>query len=242
MTKDSLSLVVWNPYLVQTKWIKPRNNYHKSDCYAIGYDKNKNYKIFRMFYDCRNEVRHEIYDFRYNSWRAIFPSFYHPRFSTRGVSLKGNTYFLFDKAKEGIVCFDFTSESLGEPLLLPFDDNGDVILSCVGEEQLALLLCRCRVRYEMEIWITVKVEPDAMWWSKFFKVDDIQLVRGSHFQSLFKVQSFFIDKEKKIAVVSGKDYTYFSREILIVVGEDGCFQEIDTRDVFSYVPSLVKIQ
>ncbi|XP_010490119.1 PREDICTED: putative F-box protein At3g19560 [Camelina sativa] len=40
VTKDSSRLVVWNPYLGQTRWIE--NNHHKSGSYAIGYD-NKNY-------------------------------------------------------------------------------------------------------------------------------------------------------------------------------------------------------
>jgi len=48
VTKDSSRLVVWNPYvgkLVQTRWIKPKNNYHESDWYAIGYDNKNNHKI-----------------------------------------------------------------------------------------------------------------------------------------------------------------------------------------------------
>ncbi|XP_010422348.1 PREDICTED: F-box protein At3g19880-like [Camelina sativa] len=134
-------------------------------------------------------------------------------------------------------------EIFGSLLHLPFDFNGDVTLSCVREEQLAVLFGRCRGRYEVEIWITTKIESNALLWSKFFKVA-IQPVCRSYFLSEFKAQSFFIDKEKKTALVSGKyllsnNYRY---EASILVGEDGYLEELDLRDVFSYVPSSVQIQ
>ncbi|CAN6875828.1 unnamed protein product, partial [Brassica oleracea] len=43
--KDKSRLVVWNPYLGQTRWIEPRTNFHKCVRYAFGYDKNRNHKI-----------------------------------------------------------------------------------------------------------------------------------------------------------------------------------------------------
>ncbi|XP_019092294.1 PREDICTED: F-box protein At5g42460-like [Camelina sativa] len=175
-------------------------------------------------------ARHEIYNFKSNSWRVwdIIPSFYDISFK-RGISLKGNTYFLAHKGQDFVICFDFTTEIFGPRLHLPLELNDDVILSCVREEQLAVLFVRCRGRYELAIWITTKIESNAMSWSKFFKVD-IQLVRKSYFLSQFKVQSFFLDKEKKRAVVCGKG---LHGRTSIVVGEDGCFEKLDLIDVFS---------
>lgn len=38
---DIQSLMVWNPYLGQTRWIQPgRTPYYSSDTYALGYDNN----------------------------------------------------------------------------------------------------------------------------------------------------------------------------------------------------------
>nr|VDC74524.1 unnamed protein product [Brassica rapa] len=40
VTKDNTKLLVWNPYVGQTRWIRPRKCFKKSDLYAIGYDNN----------------------------------------------------------------------------------------------------------------------------------------------------------------------------------------------------------
>uniref|UniRef100_A0A0D3ADY0 F-box domain-containing protein n=1 Tax=Brassica oleracea var. oleracea TaxID=109376 RepID=A0A0D3ADY0_BRAOL len=56
--KDKFRLLVWNTYLGQTRWIQPRNTYRSEDRYAIGYEKNLNYKILRIFgeYDTKGEL------------------------------------------------------------------------------------------------------------------------------------------------------------------------------------------
>ncbi|KAG2309182.1 hypothetical protein Bca52824_028930 [Brassica carinata] len=46
--KDYSRLVVWNPYLGQTRWIEPRKNFHSLDMFAFGHDSNFNYKILRI--------------------------------------------------------------------------------------------------------------------------------------------------------------------------------------------------
>ncbi|KAF3600463.1 hypothetical protein F2Q69_00038512 [Brassica cretica] len=58
ITKDKFRLLVWNTYLGQTRWIQPRNTYRSEDRYAIGYEKNLNYKILRIFgeYDTKGEL------------------------------------------------------------------------------------------------------------------------------------------------------------------------------------------
>ena len=54
---------------------------------------------------------------------------------------------------------------------LPFDtddDDNKIPYSCVRGGQLAVLFQRA---FELVIWITTKIEPDAVSWSNLFKVD-----------------------------------------------------------------------
>lgn len=50
----------------------------------------------------------------------------------------------------------------------------------------------------MEIWVTTKIEPNAVSWSKFLRVD-MSLINGLPADD-FGIKSFFIDEEKKVAV------------------------------------------
>lgn len=45
---SSSKLLVWNPYLGQTRWIQPSCDNHEGVTYALGYDNNKNHKILRF--------------------------------------------------------------------------------------------------------------------------------------------------------------------------------------------------
>ncbi|KAF2603901.1 hypothetical protein F2Q70_00027660 [Brassica cretica] len=232
------SLVVWNTYLAQTRWIELRNSRIETNHqYAIGYDNSKNHKVLMLF---DNHLKHEIYDFKSSSWRVLDIS--NPtnpkRRRKRGVSLKGNSYFVVDGKLLG---FDFTREKFGPCMDLPFDSSdkfGDdgIRCSCVRGEQLAVLFQK--YLYEFVIWITTKIEPDAVSWSSFLKVDMKPFVGADHW---LEVESFFIEKEKKVAVVWG-DYDY--KDTCYVVGEDGCYQKKTyMKDiVVSYAPSLVQIQ
>ena len=56
VAKDLSKLLVWNPYLCQSRWIGPRGESFKaSDMYAIGYSEDKNkkrdHKILRFVDD-----------------------------------------------------------------------------------------------------------------------------------------------------------------------------------------------
>uniref|UniRef100_A0A1J3I1M8 F-box/kelch-repeat protein n=1 Tax=Noccaea caerulescens TaxID=107243 RepID=A0A1J3I1M8_NOCCA len=171
VAKDNSRLVAWNPYLGQTRSIGPRKSFHRLDSYALGYDnKTRNHKILRFldYYDVSHKQHlfaFEIYDFSSNSWRnvEVRPD-WEVDFHQRGLSLKGNTYFFahekllvdfFDpiprsSSGRGIVitdfesfllCFDFTRETIGPRLPLPFHSYNEetVSLSCLREDQLAVL-------------------------------------------------------------------------------------------------------
>ncbi|KAG7577154.1 F-box associated domain type 1 [Arabidopsis thaliana x Arabidopsis arenosa] len=277
------SLVVWNPYLGQTRRIKVSNDPdrnekdRKYDRYALGYDNdNGNHKILRIMRDFKHSdgLRYEIYRFASNSWSLLDEEVMKPDWNVwsaqrSSVSLKGNTYFFLQGNDYGneededdeeyedddvvpkdnfLLCFDYTTESFGPRLLLPFNPHVEetVALSCVGEERLAMLYQSFKTSESIEIWVTDKIDPKAVSWSKFLKVDTTPL---TGFPVDFYVDSFFIDAEKKVVAVVDVHYCYQKAHI---IGEDGylkCVNMERAPDVgngqplvfSSYVPSLVKV-
>ncbi|KAL0837748.1 hypothetical protein Bca101_089638 [Brassica carinata] len=189
VTKDRSRLLVWNPYLGQTRWIQPRNTFRSEDRYAVGYDKNRNYKILRVFgkYDTKGEFGsvdkylifgYEIYELSSSSWKVfnVSPDWNIDSYQ-RGVSLKGHTYFL---AEERWTIGNFVS------------------LSCVREEQLAVLHQSSVIDHTLEIWVSSNIDLGAVSWSKFLRTTSFCRVD-------FQAGSFFIDEEKKVAVVVDQD-------------------------------------
>ncbi|KAF3547296.1 hypothetical protein DY000_02004674 [Brassica cretica] len=182
-------LVVWNPYLRQIKWIQPMDKLHLGDMYGVGYENNnnnRNHKILRLLnYSKWSELGpfFQIYDFNSNSWRVLDVD---PGSCVikSGVSLKGNTYFLAEeetwvesfvcKNQFYLFCFDFTAESFGQRLVLPFGAcvrfSKTVVLSCVRDEQLAVLHHGKDDRL-MDIWITTRIEPNVASWTRFLRLE-----------------------------------------------------------------------
>ncbi|CAL9221486.1 unnamed protein product [Arabidopsis halleri] len=254
--EDNTRLVVWNPYLEQTRWIQPINKFCKFDCYCMGYDNNNNnHKILRFFIRF-GYIEYEIYNLSLIQPGAdlLDPPLHTTTnwdispYCSRGVSLKGNTYFIAQKKMEveqvetekNLHCFDFTSERFGPLLPLPFHYSiGNlVILSTVREEQLAVLFKRCGA-YETKIWITTKVEPNTVSWSNLLKLDfKFDLLCGS----------FFFDKEEKVAVIRSVHGENSTNNTAYMIGEDGYCKEVDLGEskfcpsIWSYVPSCVQIQ
>ncbi|XP_010500653.1 PREDICTED: F-box/kelch-repeat protein At3g13680-like [Camelina sativa] len=255
-------LVVWNPYLGQTWCIQDGHRSYKLDLYALGYDKNRNHKILR-FFDYYSGIEpgfiSQIYEFSSNSWRdlSVTPD-EHAWFIRGCVSLKGNTYFLAQKDERFLLCFDFTTERFGPRLYLPSSSFSEerVTLSCVREEQVAVLYQRSETDGPsmIEIWVTNKIDPSAVSWSKFLNVNITADLTG--FPVGFQAGSFFIDEEKKVAVVFDLDayleYKFLYYQTAHIIGEDGYIKSVigdgpDNGDchplVFSsYVPSLVQLQ
>ncbi|CAF2101186.1 unnamed protein product [Brassica napus] len=100
----------------------------------------------------------------------------------------------------------------------------------------------------MEVWVTTKIEPDGVSWSKFLAVDMSPL---TWFQ-FFSGGSFLIDEERRVVVVfdGDKNVSETSRNTAYFIGEDDYFKEVDLGEVttcevfphaFSYVPSSVQI-
>ncbi|XP_010468307.1 PREDICTED: F-box protein At3g19890-like [Camelina sativa] len=266
VARDNSTLVVWNPYSGQNRWIHLEEPYHETDMFALGYDKDKNHKILRLYDDY---YEYKVYNLESGSWGETdhLPDWdidsYH-----RGVALNGNAYFLTKekgvKAKyrvDYLLCFDFTTEKFGDFLDVPYKHRRNYIgtLSCVGKEKLAVLYQSWDTR-EMEVWVTTKIEPNEVSWSKFFKVDMKPLIRFG-FQREDEAGSFFIDEEKKLAVVFNLDGKSDKRtkkkrcyHTAYVVGEKGYLRKVALGEAVevdgyriplmccgSYVPSLEKI-
>jgi len=259
-TKDYTRLVVWNPYLGQTLWIcvKPKSFCHMKFWYvnALGYDTSKSchaYKILRFTHLFLDEYVHEIYELNTNSWRVLDVTLHWRILYNHGVSLKGNTYwFASDKLVHEtflviLICFDFTTEKFGQPLPLPFEynDSETVSLSVFKEEKLAVLSQGLRNDLGMEIWITTKIEPNDVSWSKFLAVN-MQPLTGFLFNT---GGSFLIDEENRAVVVIDTNKYNPTRNIAYIIGENGYFREMDLGEikpesfplVCFYVPSSVQI-
>ncbi|KAG7631522.1 F-box-like domain superfamily [Arabidopsis suecica] len=201
----------------------------------------------------------EIYNFHSDSWKNIVDSTPEGdmQYFKQGVSLKGNTYWfarkyvIYEGGQEAwvsfLICFDFTTERFGPRLTLPFDysTKESVSLSSAREEQLVLLY-HPWFTMRMEIWVSNKIELNAVSWIKFLEVN---MITFPHYRFSFHHVSFFIDKKNKVVVVLDKDKETRSRNLGYFIGEDGYFKKVElggSRDrngypfVFSYVPSSVQ--
>ncbi|KAL1204121.1 F-box/LRR-repeat/kelch-repeat protein [Cardamine amara subsp. amara] len=243
---DKPKLVVVNPCTSQTRWIKPI--YHMHDRYALGYEKNNNkssYKILRFWYDS-NQL--EILDLKSNSWRVLDDTPPKEDLCTygRGVSLKGNTYWISSLlSKFDILSFDFTRERFIR-LPLPFQKLplNNIALSVVRDEKLLLLHSRS-YRQLMEIWVSNKIDDTEISWSKSFTL----CLRGKFDNTFLNSVSFLIDEEKKVVVCCGRNGRC-RKNMIYIFGKHGRCRKFDYDPnqsnscwpfFFSYVPSLVRV-
>ncbi|CAA7055253.1 unnamed protein product [Microthlaspi erraticum] len=265
--EDNSKLVLWNPYSGQTRWIlvKPRKYYHSL---GYGYRSGKrSYKILRFL----DESVHEIYNVSSNTWRVlgVSPDWYVDvdEYENNGVTVKGNTYWYakpLDIISAGgeelpgfLLCFDFTAERFARRLPLPVDGffEDAVVLSSFREEQQLAVLFQSINTLEMEVWVTSKVGPSAVSWSKFLSVD-----MAAPFIKFNIGASFMVDEEKRAVVVfqHGKakaesGYRTCPNTAYFIDGDKGYLRGVDLgdRDMevyskvlsqgFAYVPSSLQI-
>uniref|UniRef100_A0A0D3AR64 F-box associated beta-propeller type 1 domain-containing protein n=1 Tax=Brassica oleracea var. oleracea TaxID=109376 RepID=A0A0D3AR64_BRAOL len=240
---DKSKLLAWNPYLGQTRSISPRtgDDFHALDTYLFGYDMNRNHKMLRFY-----GLLFEMYEFSSNSWRVLdvtLPDSWEIKYGGHLiVSFKGNAYFLAGKIttddveKDVILCFDFTTETFGLPLVVPFLSLREeaVTLSSVRDQKLALLHQKGQGIIEaLEIWITSEEGPffnaaHAVTWSKFMNVDMRPLIGDRYVRFGEEFASFFIIEEEKVAVVFDIEGYEFCFELIrtdhyhtaFIIGDD----------------------
>ncbi|ESQ47587.1 hypothetical protein EUTSA_v10021950mg [Eutrema salsugineum] len=257
--------VVWNPCLGESRWIQHEIGYDRYCEFALGYDNNqscRSYKIL-MFWNslywenCQTNKpvgRFEIYELSSNSWRIVNPRSC-PRIGIRyrGVTLKGNTYWISkdDNEDNYLLTFDFTGERFKRLCLPTIQNRGSYMaLSSVREEELSVLCLNSIDSHELEMWVTKKIDTEAEFsWSKSFVVD-LRIPRDN---SLFAFTSLLIDEEKKVALSCNSLFGY-GRNVVYTIGEDNEYyteirvmlhnNHIDRSwkpFIFNYVPSLVQI-
>ncbi|KAF8080702.1 hypothetical protein N665_0926s0003 [Sinapis alba] len=246
-TKDK-RLVVWNPCSGQTKWVKPRDSYKKTDYYALGYDNKsscKQYKILRIDrQDLPLNNVYEIYDFTSNTWRVlgVATDWFLAKYR-RGVSSKGNTYWVATQAAEKphhdfILIFDFSTEmfqSLSLPHLFPY---GTSALSVVREEQLCLLGVERHMLYmddgtrfsDLQVWVITSTGS----WKKSLAVYNTSRHPFS------RGMSFLADEQNKVVVFLN------TKNMLHVMRQNKQILENhlggNSSVLLSYAPSLAQIQ
>ncbi|AEE75422.1 putative F-box domain-containing protein [Arabidopsis thaliana] len=254
----SNTVMVCNMYLGETRLIEHcclLEGFDNFGSYAFGYDssKNRNHKIFRKKLVSGG---YEIYSFKSDSWKDLNVDLGE---STElcelgSVSLKGNAYFsVITKHEEeelwenNLLCFDFTTESFGKFLSLPFDnvtaeeEFGIMVLSCVRDEHLAVL-------YQLDtlgIWISTEIEPNKVSWREFLQVD---LYTLDGFPDAFTAGRFIVDEEKQVVVVFNEATEIdLNHGNAFIFGRDGYFTSFNVgdtppQDFTSYVPSLASLQ
>ncbi|RID80601.1 hypothetical protein BRARA_A03252 [Brassica rapa] len=132
--------------------------------------------------------------------------------------------------------FDYYQrERFGKRLPLPSKSHSldkFVFLSCVREEQLAVLHVSWVNAHAVEIWVTNKIAPGEVSWIKFVRsisvfVDDL-------------AGSFFIDEEKKVAVVLDLDKfrqpwtETCSNQRANIIGQDGYSKPVNLGEVTNH--------
>ncbi|EFH59711.1 predicted protein [Arabidopsis lyrata subsp. lyrata] len=237
--KEDSRFVVQNPFLGQTRWIEPRYSHRPNGwdrfIYALGYvnkESCRSYKFLRFidYYYKAPEKQffwYEIYDFDSDLWTTLdVTPHWRIAFCNPGVSLKGNTYFcaaernvdVDEVLANSLICFDFTSERFGPLLPLPFSGGHHdyTTLSCVREEKLAVILQHDESNpYELDLWITTKIETEEE----------------------KKVAFGFDDRNRHRVIVIGEAGYLRALDLVGDFGDQRC-----TPDLSSYVPSLVQIK
>ncbi|KAG5377937.1 hypothetical protein IGI04_025779 [Brassica rapa subsp. trilocularis] len=145
-TRDN-RIMFWNPCSGETRWIQIKPNYEGYSTFVLGQEQNScchSYKILRCYQPYNDDDKFgvfEIYELSSDSWRVLDVDTPEWFIKPRGVSLKGNAYWLASQN-----------------------------LKIVREEELAVLYKRYNTS-KMEIWVTNNIDTEAALWIKSFTVD-----------------------------------------------------------------------
>ncbi|KAL1222655.1 putative F-box only protein 15 [Cardamine amara subsp. amara] len=175
-SKDG-GLAVWNPVMRKIKWIEPSYCYRKTDSFGFGYKNScrDNYKILRFPGPlCDRDPECEIYEFKSDSWRSLNAKFdWEVDMECRGVSVKGNMYWLAEKKEDFILSFDFSNETFNDICVCPRPCELRR-LGCFNGDRLSLLQQNDEEETinEIEVWMTNKLSDDGVVsFTKYFNVN-----------------------------------------------------------------------
>ncbi|CAA7012856.1 unnamed protein product [Microthlaspi erraticum] len=218
--------VVWNPCLGETNWIKPRERYKMTDYYALGYDKDKSYKILRVDRqdnDMTTKNEYEVYDLTSNSWRVLgVATDWVLDKHRRGICVKGNTYLVATRRQFGdfLLSFDFSTEMFQSryfPYPFPF---GNASLSVVGEEEQICLsgtTLSPHVRsgdFKVLVATTSSVGTRMSWTNSIAALYRNPKDKSYNVYNFFQGMSFLADEQNNVVVYLSLD------NVLHVVGDE----------------------
>ncbi|KAF8082712.1 hypothetical protein N665_0809s0014 [Sinapis alba] len=253
-------LLVWNPMLKETRWVKCGSDFHCfDDAYGLGFvrqsppTQHRSYKIVR-FRCARNDrdrpPRVEFYEFTSNSWKVIVDITFdwHLKLPLSNVSLGGTPYWIGLKQDDAFIqSFDFSNERFQPLDQLPFGYNeyNPLALEIFRGNQLSLLE-QCHVTRKISIWVRHLITP----WTILMVVTIPHFpmlhqppppqveTRAWLYRSRFSI-SYFVDRNDETLVISVFDEG--PRSVSIYRVRDKEFQRVfvDTAgNSCSYVPSL----
>lgn len=245
-------LLVWNPLLKETRWVKCGSDFHEyDDAYSLGYLSHCDYRIlrFRCASNSRNRPpRVEVYQLTSKTWKVIDSISFDwvLRIPLSILSLRGTPYWigLRDDHTAFIQSFDFAKERFQPIDHLPFkyDQLNPIVLETYKGDRLCVLE-QCRETRKICIWVKHWLLSS---WTR------LMVVAIPHFPLLHPPLSrvspnFFVDKNGKLAITS-VEFNRIPINIYRVVGQNEC-QKIETEHVAgtvvsyscSFVPSLVRL-
>uniref|UniRef100_M4CR74 F-box domain-containing protein n=1 Tax=Brassica campestris TaxID=3711 RepID=M4CR74_BRACM len=254
-------LLVWNPMLKETRWVKCGSDFHCfDDAYGLGFVRqsppptHRSYKIVR-FRCARNDrdrpPRVEVYEFAYNSWKVIADITFdwHLKLPLSNVSLGGNPYWIGLRQNDAFIqSFDFSKERfqpLDQQLPFGYNEHNPIALEAFRGNKLSLLE-QCHLTRKISIWVRHLITP----WTILMVVTIPHFpmlhqppppqvkIRAWLYRSRFSI-SYFVDRNDETLVVSVFDVG--PRSVSIYRVREKEFQRVfvDTAgNSCSYVPSL----
>ncbi|XP_048596979.1 putative F-box/LRR-repeat/kelch-repeat protein At1g11620 [Brassica napus] len=245
-------LLVWNPLLKETTWIKCGSDFHqRDDAYSLGYLSHCDFRIlrFRCASNSRNRPsRVEVCEVASKTWKVIdnisFDWFLSVPLSI--LSLRGTPYCigLREDHTAFVQSYDFYKESFQPIDDLPFsyDELNPIALEIYKGDRLSVLE-QCHKTRKICIWVKHWLMLTS--WTKLLVVDIPEFPLLYPRPTLLSTNYYF-DKNDKL-VITYKHFGMKGLSIIRVVN-DKEFQvikanvsEIRLPFLCSYVPSLVRL-
>lgn len=258
-----LKLCLWNPFLKQLEWIRPRDFYGLTDCYGIGYHMRGQFKILR-FVDFFQQISHEeeekvikkfyeqqieIFEITSGAWKRIAATLdWRVLKSSQGLSLKGRMYWLAKSMREPgsvfIQSFDFSREAFipicSLPIDLDYHADHTNSLSVYRGDRLSLLHQGIDTR-DIEVWFTTSLTAETVSWSRSFSVSTPDLPQV-HAHFYFAQPVYFIDaKDVVVVLCREEDVTDEDSDVeqepqiqIYQISEDGMHQLVDMAQAAFY--------
>ncbi|EOA28488.1 hypothetical protein CARUB_v10024698mg [Capsella rubella] len=196
--EETPRLVVWNPYRGETRWIETSDRHH--------YNSGIKYRtMFALGYKNSHRRSHKILRYSEINLKYI-------KYRNTGESKSVEIYNFNSDSWKDIT--RTANKRFGPQLSLPFRSSSidNVSLSSVREDQIAVLFQR-KDTLRIELWITSKIEPEAVSWSNLFLAVDVE-------KTLLTYDRFFVDEEKKVFMVFAEDKeTQTNKVVAYIIGE-----------------------